>query len=141
MLSGVADGVSYVLRIVLFTGALFLLEWRLAIAGLLVAPLFWLASRHYSREIKTASRERRRRTGTLNAVAEESLANAALVQAYQREDAETERFRQRGPQGVRGRARGHAPARGLRLARRARRDDRRAARRRARGRAALRARR
>ena len=96
MLSGVADLVSYLLRIVLFTGALFLIEWRLAIAGLLVAPLFWLASRHYSREIKTASRERRRRSGTLNAVAEESLANAALVQAYQREDAETERYRHEG---------------------------------------------
>ena len=96
MLSGVADLVSYLLRIVLFTGALFFIEWRLAIAGLLVAPLFWLASRHYSREIKTASRERRRRSGTLNAVAEESLANAALVQAYQREDAETERYRHEG---------------------------------------------
>jgi ABC-type multidrug transport system fused ATPase/permease subunit len=96
MLSGVADGIAYLLRIVLFTGALFLLEWRLAIAGLLVAPLFWLASRHYSREIKSASRERRRRDGTLNAVAEESLANAALVQAYQREGAEAARFRAEG---------------------------------------------
>jgi ATP-binding cassette, subfamily B, bacterial len=42
--------------------------------------------------IKQASREKRRRSGAIGAVAEESLANATLVQAYNREEAEVERF-------------------------------------------------
>ena len=50
--------------------------------SLLVAPLFWLAARRFSRLIKVASREKRRRSGSISAVAEESLSNAALVQAY-----------------------------------------------------------
>ena len=73
-------------------GALFYLQWDLASSSLLVAPLFWLAARHFSRLIKHASREKRRRSGSISAVAEESLANAALVQAYNRQETEVERF-------------------------------------------------
>jgi ATP-binding cassette subfamily B protein len=92
VLSGVADALSYGLRIAFFTGALFYLDWRLALASLLVAPLFWLVARRFSRLIKRASRERRRRGGSISAVAEESLANAALVQAYNRRETEVERL-------------------------------------------------
>jgi ABC-type multidrug transport system fused ATPase/permease subunit len=92
VLSGVADALSYVLRIVFFLGALFYLQWDMALASLFVAPLFWLSARRFSRLIKHASREKRRRSGSIGAVAEESLSNAALVQAYNREDTEVDRF-------------------------------------------------
>ena len=92
MLSGLADAASYALRIVIFTGALFWLDWRLALVALTVTPLFWLAARTFSRRIKAAAREKRRRSGSIGAVAEESLANAALVQSYNRQDTEIDRF-------------------------------------------------
>jgi ATP-binding cassette subfamily B protein len=92
VLSGVADGISYALRLVFFAGALFVLQWQLALASLLVAPLFWVAARRFSRLIKEASREKRRRSGSISAVAEESFSNAALVQAYNRQEWEVERF-------------------------------------------------
>src|SRR5215208_4509838 len=92
MLSGLADAASYALRIVIFTGALFWLDWRLALVALTVTPLFWLAARTFSRRIKAAAREKRRRSGSIGAVAEESLANAALVQSYNRQDTEVERL-------------------------------------------------
>jgi ATP-binding cassette subfamily B protein len=92
VLSGVADGISYLLRIAFFSAALFYLQWQLALASLVVAPLFWVAARHFSRRIKEASREKRRRSGSLSAVAEESLSNAALVQAYNRQDWEVDRL-------------------------------------------------
>jgi ATP-binding cassette, subfamily B, bacterial len=92
VLSGVADALSYLLRIVFFGVALFVLQWQLALASLVVAPVFWVAARHFSRLIKEASREKRRRSGSISAVAEESLSNAALVQAYNRQDWEVERF-------------------------------------------------
>ena len=92
VLSGVTDALSYLLRIAFFTAALFYLQWDLALVALLAAPLFWLAARHFSRLIKLASREKRRRSGSISAVAEESLSNVALVQAYNRQDAELERF-------------------------------------------------
>jgi ABC-type multidrug transport system fused ATPase/permease subunit len=92
VLSGVTDAISYSLRIVFFSAALFYLQWDLALISLLVAPLFWLATKRFSRLIKMASREKRRRSGSISSVAEESLSNAALVQAYGQEQAEVERF-------------------------------------------------
>ncbi len=92
VLSGVADALSYALRIAFFTGALFYLQWDLALISLIVAPLFFATARRFSRLIKHASREKRRRSGSISAVAEESLANAPLVQAYGREETEVARF-------------------------------------------------
>ena len=92
VLSGVTDALSYLLRILLFSAALFYLQWDLALVSLLVAPLFWFAAKRFSRAIKVASREKRRRSGSISAVAEESLSNAALVQAYGQEETEVQRF-------------------------------------------------
>jgi ATP-binding cassette subfamily B protein/subfamily B ATP-binding cassette protein MsbA len=92
VLSGVAQTVTYLLQMVLFTGALFYLDWRLAGVALLAAPGFLLAARFFSRRIKDASREKRRRAGALTSVAEESFANSALVRAYDRAKQEGERF-------------------------------------------------
>jgi subfamily B ATP-binding cassette protein MsbA len=92
MLSGITSALAYFFQLVFFVGALFYLEWRLALVSLFVVPLFWLAARHFSRKIKRAAREERRRSGSISAVAEESLSNAALVQAYNRQGDEIARF-------------------------------------------------
>src|ERR687894_405751 len=92
LLSGATSALSYFFQLVFFAGALFYLEWRLALVSLFVVPLFWLTARHFSRKIKRAAREERRRSGSISAVAEESLSNAALVQAYNRQEDEIARF-------------------------------------------------
>lgn len=92
MLSGLASAVSYFFQLLFFTAALFYLNWQLALLSLFVVPLFWLAARHFSRKIKSAAREERRRSGSIGAVAEESLSNVALVQAYDRKAEEVRRF-------------------------------------------------
>jgi ATP-binding cassette subfamily B protein len=92
VLSGVADALALTLSLVVFAGALFVLSWKLAAVSLVVLPLFWLVARRFTRLIRAASREKRRRTGSIGAVAEESLAHAALVQAYNRQDDEIARF-------------------------------------------------
>src|SRR4051794_29970654 len=92
VLSGVADALSYAMRVIFFVGALFYLQWDMALVALVVAPLFYVAARRTAALLKRASREKRRRSGSIGAVAEEGLANMALVQAYGREDTERERF-------------------------------------------------
>jgi len=92
VLSGVADFLSYVFNVVFFTAALFYLQWDLALISLIVAPLFWVTAKRFSRLIRTASRERRRRSGSLTAVAEESLGNVQVVQAYNRQAFEVARY-------------------------------------------------
>ena len=96
VLSGVADALAAVLSIGFFVGALFFLQWDLALVSLVVAPLFFVTARRFSGLIKHASREKRRRSGTLGAVAEQTLANAALVQASGREASELDRYRREG---------------------------------------------
>ena len=93
VLSGIADGLSAILRILFFGAALFILSWKLALVSLVVVPLFYLVGKSFSRLIKTASREKRRRVGSLSALAEETISNAALIQALNRQDEELGRFR------------------------------------------------
>ncbi|MFF2143374.1 ABC transporter ATP-binding protein [Kitasatospora sp. NPDC058190] len=93
LLSGVLDAVAYVTELAVFLGVLFYLRWDLALTALVVAPLFWITVRRLSTRVRAASRERRRRSGSVSALAEETLGNIALVQAYNRQDWEQERFR------------------------------------------------
>lgn len=92
LFSGVVSTLAYLFQLVIFSAILFYLEWRLALISLFVVPLFWVSARFFSRRIKRASRERRRRSGSVNAVAEESLSNIAIVQAYNRQGDEAERY-------------------------------------------------
>lgn len=96
VLSGVVAILTYIFQILFFVGALFYLQWELALVALLVAPFFWLAAYYFSRKIKRVSREQRRLSGSISAVAEESLSNAQLVQAYNRQDEEVDRFYREG---------------------------------------------
>jgi ABC-type multidrug transport system fused ATPase/permease subunit len=93
VLTGVGDAISAALRIVFFGAALAVLSWKLALASIVVAPLFYVTARRFSSLVKHAAREKRRRSGALGAVAEEALANTALVQSLGREAAERERYR------------------------------------------------
>jgi ATP-binding cassette subfamily B protein len=92
VLSGVATTLSSLVRIVFFAGFLFYLDPVLALVALLAAPLFAITVKVLSRLIKQATRERRRRAGSTTAIAEESLSNIALVQAYNRQELEVDRF-------------------------------------------------
>jgi ABC-type multidrug transport system fused ATPase/permease subunit len=92
LLSGVTNGLYYVAQLGVFLSLLIYLQWDLTLVAVIVTPLFWLAARGFSGKIKAASRERRRRSGSITAIAEESLGNIALVQAYNRQSWELGRF-------------------------------------------------
>lgn len=92
VLSGVIQALSAVVKIVVFAAVLFYLNWQLALVSLIAVPAFWLTARAFASRIKVASREVRQRAGSITTVAEESLANAILIQAYGRERAEVDRF-------------------------------------------------
>jgi ATP-binding cassette subfamily B protein len=92
MLSGSTEAISAIVRILFFGGAIFYIDWQLAIAALILGPSFFVVARRLSRRIKSAAREKRRRAGSLASVAEEALSNVSLVQATNRERAQTEKF-------------------------------------------------
>jgi ABC-type multidrug transport system fused ATPase/permease subunit len=88
LLDGLTRLISYGVQILIFGGLLFYVNWRLALAALVGAPLFVLISRRFSRLIKAASRERRRRSGSVSAAAEASLRSARLITVYGAQDDE-----------------------------------------------------
>ena len=92
VLGGLGESVSAIARILFFTAALFLLDPLLAAVTLVLALPFSLVARRFARHARHAAREKRRRSGSLSAVAEESLANAALVQSHVRAEAERARL-------------------------------------------------
>jgi ATP-binding cassette subfamily B protein len=92
VLSGIANACSYAVQIVVVCGLLFYLQWELALVSIAIAPFVWLTSRMLTPRIKRASRASRRRYGAISAVAEETLSNIQLVQAYNRQDTEVARF-------------------------------------------------
>jgi ATP-binding cassette, subfamily B, bacterial len=92
VISEMASTLTYLFQFVFFVGALFYLQWHLALVSLIVLPLFLVVARYFSKRMGGATREERRRVGSVSAVAEESLSNAALVQAYNRQEYEVSRF-------------------------------------------------
>ncbi|MDT7709975.1 MAG: ATP-binding cassette, subfamily bacterial, partial [Pseudonocardiales bacterium] len=92
VLTGINMALTYGFQVVLFAGAMLYLNWQLALASFVAAPAFLLLARSFSRRIQSASRVQRQRSGSISAVAEESLGNVALVQAYDRSDDEVARF-------------------------------------------------
>jgi ATP-binding cassette subfamily B protein len=92
MVGYLTGAVGSVLRIVFYVTALFWLQWQLALASMIVVPVFWLVATRFAAFVKDVSRERARRGGSLSAVAEEAIATVPLVQAYNREESAVAAF-------------------------------------------------
>ncbi|MDQ3765768.1 MAG: ABC transporter ATP-binding protein/permease [Actinomycetota bacterium] len=92
VLWGITDVASAVLKILFFGGAMLLIDPLLALFSLAVVPPFMGLGRALARLIRRAARERRRRSGSLATVTEESLTNLALVQTSNQQAAQQQRY-------------------------------------------------
>jgi len=93
MIGKLTTGVTAVASLAAYLVGLFYLQWQLALASMVVIPAVWFVATTFARLVKDVSRERRRRAGSLGAVAEENLANAMLVQTLGREDDALAKYR------------------------------------------------
>ena len=94
VIGSVRSGVTTVLTAGFYLAALVLLDVQLALASLVIVPIFWFVAQRFARLIKVTAREQRRRGGSLSAITEEHLGNAGLVQTFNRQDDATDQFRQ-----------------------------------------------
>jgi ATP-binding cassette subfamily B protein len=94
--SGLVQAAAAAVSVLLFVGAAFLIQWELALVTCVVAPLFWLASRGFSGRLGQATGQERAVSGSLTSVVEESLANQALVQAFNRQSDQARRLHEEG---------------------------------------------
>jgi subfamily B ATP-binding cassette protein MsbA len=73
-------------------GVMFYLNWRFTLIALSVLPVLFLVVYYYTRHIKQASREVRKKESELLSLVEEVLTSIRVVKAFAREDYEQERF-------------------------------------------------
>jgi ATP-binding cassette, subfamily B, bacterial len=94
--SGAVSVVTALLSMLLFGGAAFRLSWRLAAVACVSAPVFWLATKGFSRPMRRAAERQRLVTGRITSAIEESLANQAMVQAFNQQTGEFRRLHDAG---------------------------------------------
>src|SRR5439155_19998812 len=76
------------------------IDWRFAFLALSITPFLFIIVYRFTRRIKEASRDARRREGAVASVAQEVLSSIRVVQAFTREDHEQARFERENEQRV-----------------------------------------
>jgi subfamily B ATP-binding cassette protein MsbA len=80
------------LTLVGMVGVMFYLNWRFTLIALSVAPVLFLVVYSYTRRIKKASREVRKKEGEIVSVIQEVFSSIRVVKAFSREDYEQRRL-------------------------------------------------
>src|SRR6266480_2372173 len=75
-------------------GVMFYLNWRFTLIALSVVPILFALVYSYTRRIKKASREVRKKESEITSVVEEVLSSIRVVKAFAREDYEVQRLEQ-----------------------------------------------
>jgi ABC-type multidrug transport system fused ATPase/permease subunit len=91
---GLTRLVSSALTLIGILIAMFVLNWRLALASFSVLPVMVLSTVFFSRRARRAFRVTRQTIGGVSAELEENIAAVKVAQAFSREEANVEAFRQ-----------------------------------------------
>ena len=91
--SGVVSGLGDLFTLVAIGVAMFVMDWRLSLASLVVIPLVVGVSHWFRTSVREAYRDIRTRLARINAFLQERLTGMRIVQLFGKEADEAERFR------------------------------------------------
>jgi ATP-binding cassette subfamily B protein len=92
IVSGMLDSLINVLTLVGMVAVMFYIDWRFTLVALSVAPLLAAVVFRYTRNIKKASREVRKKESEIVSVIQEVISSIHVVKAFAREDYEMHRL-------------------------------------------------
>jgi ATP-binding cassette, subfamily B, bacterial len=98
--SGLLGSGVNVLTLAGMVGVMLYLNWRFTLIALSVAPFLFAVVYHYTRRIKKAAREVRKKEGEIVSVIQEVLSSIRVVKAFAREDYEQHRLEEESLEGV-----------------------------------------
>jgi len=98
--SGLLGALINVITLLGMVGVMFYLNWRFTLIALSVAPVLFAIVYIYTRRIKSASRQVRKKEGQITSVVEEVLSSIRVVKAFAREDYEVKRLEEESLEGV-----------------------------------------
>ncbi len=90
--SGLLGALINSLTLVGMVGVMFYINWRFTLIALSVAPPLFVIVYTYTRRIKQASREVRKKEGEIVSVLQETLSSIRVIRAFGREDFEQRRL-------------------------------------------------
>jgi ATP-binding cassette, subfamily B, bacterial len=100
IVSGLLDSMINSLTLVGMLGVMLFLNWKFTLIALSVAPFLFLVVFSYTRRIKKASRDVRKKEGEIVSVMQEVLSSIHVVKAFAREDYEQKRLEEESLEGV-----------------------------------------
>jgi ATP-binding cassette subfamily B protein len=100
IVSGLLDAMINSITLLGMLGVMLYLNWKFTLIALSVAPLLFLVVFSYTRRIKKASREVRKKEGEIVSVMQEVLSSIHVVKAFAREDYEQKRLEEESLEGV-----------------------------------------
>ena len=92
--SAVLGIVLDVITLLGMAAVMFYLDWRFSLIGLSIAPFLFVTVYRFTRRIKRAAREVKKKESELASVVQESIASARVVKAFAQEDFEEHRLDQ-----------------------------------------------
>ena len=98
--SGLLGAGVNALTLVGMVGVMLYLNWQFTLIALSVAPVLFAVVYHYTRRIKKAAREVRKKEGEIVSVIQEVLSSIRVVKAFAREDYEQRRLEEESLEGV-----------------------------------------
>lgn len=100
IVSGLLDSMINCITLAGMLGVMLYLNWRFTLVALSVAPFLFLVVFSYTRRIKKAAREVRKKEGEIVSVMQEVLSSIHVVKAFAREDYEQKRLEEESLEGV-----------------------------------------
>jgi ATP-binding cassette, subfamily B, bacterial len=98
--SGLLGTLVNILTLVGMVGVMFYINWRFTLVALSVAPVLFAVVFFYTRRIKKATKEVRKKEGEIVSVVQEVLTAMRVVKAFAREDYEQHRLEEQSLEGV-----------------------------------------
>ncbi len=98
--SGLLSALINTLTLAGMVGVMFYMDWRFTLIALSVAPLLFAVVFHYTRRIRKASREVRKKEGQIVSIIQEALSSIRVVKAFSREDYEQQRMEEQSLESV-----------------------------------------
>ncbi|GET45916.1 ABC transporter ATP-binding protein [Capnocytophaga felis] len=92
--SGLFEIVSDLLKMVVITVVMFVIDWRLALISFMTMPFILYMTRWFQKSMKSAFIEVRKEVANLNAFVQERISGIKIVQLFTQEKGEFEKFKQ-----------------------------------------------
>ncbi|MDO5609037.1 MAG: ABC transporter ATP-binding protein [Capnocytophaga sp.] len=91
--SGLFEITSDLLKMLVVTGVMFFVDWRLTLISYVVMPVLLYATRWFQKSIKSAFAEVRIEVANLNSFVQERISGMKIVQLFSKEKDEFEKFK------------------------------------------------